>query len=272
MGEVNRQGFLTKEGGSWKSWKKRFFVLRGGDLMYSKKPEGGSLGIISLKGAGKIEPVEYKKKEFCFSLQTPERVWYMCCSSEEDRKNWVDALTKERDRVNAPPKAIPVGGTVAPPKPIGLEDFDLLKVIGKGSFGKVFQVRKKDNGQIYAMKVLNKKAIIKRGEVQHTLTEKNILKNLVHPFLVNLYFTFQTQDKLCFVMGALSSGGTKHMQFINGSSQTSSTEASCSPTCKRRRSSPSPAPSSTSRRSPWASSICTTWASSTAISSPRISS
>lgn len=203
MGELNRQGFLTKEGGSWKSWKKRFFVLRGGDLMYSKKPEGGSLGIISLKGAGKIEPVEYKKKEFCFSLQTPERVWYMCCSSEEDRKNWVDALTKERNRVNAPPKAIPVGGTAPAPKPIGLEDFDLMKVIGKGSFGKVFQVRKKDNGQIYAMKVLNKKAIIKRGEVQHTLTEKNILKNLVHPFLVNLYFTFQTQDKLCFVMGSL---------------------------------------------------------------------
>jgi len=81
-----------------------------------------------------------------------------------------------------------------------------MKVIGKGSFGKEFQVRKKDNGQIYAMKVLNKKAIIKRGEVQHTLTEKNILKNLVHPFLVNLYFTFQTHDKLCFVMDFVNGG------------------------------------------------------------------
>jgi len=56
------------------------------------------------------------------------------------------------------------------------------------------------------MKVLNKKAIIKRGEVLHTLTEKNILQNLVHPFLVNLYFSFQTPDKLCFVMDFVNGG------------------------------------------------------------------
>lgn len=55
---------------------------------------------------------------------------------------------------------------------IGPEDFDLLKVIGKGSFGKVFLVRKKDTQKVYAMKVLNKKIIIEKNEVEHTKSEK----------------------------------------------------------------------------------------------------
>ena len=51
---------------------------------------------------------------------------------------------------------------------ISIKDFDLLNVVGKGSFGKVMQVRKKDNGKIYAMKVLNKQTILDRGELAHT--------------------------------------------------------------------------------------------------------
>ncbi|KAH9272542.1 hypothetical protein BASA83_005041 [Batrachochytrium salamandrivorans] len=54
-----------------------------------------------------------------------------------------------------------------------------LKVLGKGSFGKVLQVRKKDTGRIYAMKVLVKKDIVERQEVQHTLSERNVL--IKHP-------------------------------------------------------------------------------------------
>jgi RAC serine/threonine-protein kinase len=190
MGEQHKQGFLTKEGGGWKSWKKRFFVLRNGELRYSKKPEGGSLGIISLLGAGDIQSCEYKRKEFCFSIQTSSRTWYMCAASDSDRESWVSVLGKEKDRLNKPgANGAPAGasGGAVSPKQVGIDDFLLMRVIGQGSFGKVFQVRKKDNDQIYAMKVLTKSAIIQRGEVQHTLTELNILKNLVHPFLVNMY-------------------------------------------------------------------------------------
>jgi serum/glucocorticoid-regulated kinase 2 len=56
-------------------------------------------------------------------------------------------------------------GTVAAPKRVGLKEFVLLKVVGKGSFGKVMQVRKKDTGRIYAMKVLQKANIIRRNQV-----------------------------------------------------------------------------------------------------------
>ena len=69
-----------------------------------------------------------------------------------------------------------------------LEDFDLLKVLGKGGFGKVMLVRKKGTDDIYAMKVLKKEAVIRRNQVAHTKTETHILKQIRHPFLTRMYF------------------------------------------------------------------------------------
>ena len=71
---------------------------------------------------------------------------------------------------------------------VGLDDFDLLKVLGKGGFGKVMLVRKKGTEDIYAMKVLKKEAVIKRQQVAHTKTETKILKQIRHPFLTRMYF------------------------------------------------------------------------------------
>ena len=71
---------------------------------------------------------------------------------------------------------------------------------------KVYQVRKKDTKKIYAMKVLNKKTIFDRGEVEHTKAEKSILQKLCHPFLVNLNYSFQTPDKLYFIMDYVNGG------------------------------------------------------------------
>ncbi|KAI3638835.1 hypothetical protein MIR68_003333 [Amoeboaphelidium protococcarum] len=86
------------------------------------------------------------------------------------------------------------------------DDFELLKVLGKGSFGKVLQVRKRDTNRIYAMKVLYKKDIIERQEVEHTMSERHILKLTNHPFLVGLKFAFQTQDKLYLVLDFMNGG------------------------------------------------------------------
>jgi len=85
-------------------------------------------------------------------------------------------------------------------------DFTLLKVIGKGSFAKVVLVRKKDTGKLYAMKVLNKPAIIKRKQVEHTKTERNVLARVDHPYIVRCRSAFQTEDKLYFVLDYCSGG------------------------------------------------------------------
>ncbi|KAF9246987.1 kinase-like domain-containing protein [Melanogaster broomeanus] len=86
-------------------------------------------------------------------------------------------------------------------------DFEFLKLIGRGTFGKVFQVRKRDTKRIYAMKVLSKKEIIAKKEVAHTIGERKILqRSLESPFLVGLKFSFQTDTDLYLVTDFKSGG------------------------------------------------------------------
>ncbi|KAK7060323.1 Serine/threonine-protein kinase [Paramarasmius palmivorus] len=86
-------------------------------------------------------------------------------------------------------------------------DFEFLKLIGRGTFGKVFQVRKKDTKRIYAMKVLSKKEIVAKKEVAHTIGERKILqRSLESPFLVGLKFSFQTERELYLVTDFKSGG------------------------------------------------------------------
>ena len=54
-------------------------------------------------------------------------------------------------------------------------DFEMISIIGKGSYGKVSLVKKKDTGQLYALKVLKKSEIVRRNQVEHTMTERRIL-------------------------------------------------------------------------------------------------
>mmetsp|Transcript_3896 Transcript_3896/g.5838 ORF Transcript_3896/g.5838 Transcript_3896/m.5838 type:complete len:784 (-) Transcript_3896:24-2375(-) len=92
------------------------------------------------------------------------------------------------------------------PKTVGVDDFLLLKVVGRGNFGKVMQVRKKDTGRIYAMKVLRKDAIIAADAIRHTLAESSVLRRINHPFIVNLKYAFQTSDKLYMILDYLNGG------------------------------------------------------------------
>lgn len=91
-------------------------------------------------------------------------------------------------------------------RPIGIEDFELLKVLGKGSFGKVMLVRYRGDQQLYAMKTLRKAALVKRNQLGHTATERTILQTIRNPFLVKLNFAFQNQDKLYMVLDYMAGG------------------------------------------------------------------
>ncbi|KAI9803023.1 MAG: hypothetical protein M1825_002256 [Sarcosagium campestre] len=94
-------------------------------------------------------------------------------------------------------------------KHYGPNDFQILKLIGKGTFGQVYQVRKKDTQRIYAMKVLSKKVIVQKKEVAHTVGERNILVRTAmadSPFIVGLKFSFQTPTDLYLVTDYMSGG------------------------------------------------------------------
>uniref|UniRef100_A0A1A7YG58 non-specific serine/threonine protein kinase n=1 Tax=Iconisemion striatum TaxID=60296 RepID=A0A1A7YG58_9TELE len=94
---------------------------------------------------------------------------------------------------------------------VGMENFELLKVLGTGAYGKVFLVRKNtghDAGQLYAMKVLKKAAIVQKAKTtEHTRTERQVLENIRQsPFLVTLHYAFQTQSKLHLILDYVSGG------------------------------------------------------------------
>jgi serum/glucocorticoid-regulated kinase 2 len=91
-----------------------------------------------------------------------------------------------------------------------IEDFELLKVIGKGSFGKVMQVMKKDTQRIYALKTIRKQHIISRSEVTHTLAERSVLAQINNPFIVPLKFSFQSPEKLYLVLSFVNGGELFH--------------------------------------------------------------
>ncbi|KAI9821189.1 MAG: hypothetical protein M1827_003923 [Pycnora praestabilis] len=91
-----------------------------------------------------------------------------------------------------------------------IEDFDLLKVVGKGSFGKVMQVMKRDTHRIYALKTIRKAHIISRSEVAHTLAERSVLAQINNPFIVPLKFSFQSPEKLYLVLAFVNGGELFH--------------------------------------------------------------
>ncbi len=90
--------------------------------------------------------------------------------------------------------------------PSTLEDFKHLKVLGQGSFGKVILVQNQNNNKLYAMKILNKKFIVKKNQVSHTQTERVLLEKLKHPFIVRLNYAFQDSKRLYFLTEFLQGG------------------------------------------------------------------
>ena len=75
-------------------------------------------------------------------------------------------------------------------KKVTLQDFEIKKVLGRGSFGKVFLVFKKDTKEVFAMKALRKDVIIEYDQVESTKLEKDILLQADHPFLVGMSYVF----------------------------------------------------------------------------------
>lgn len=73
---------------------------------------------------------------------------------------------------------------------VTLEDFQIKKVIDKGSFGKVFLVVQKSTGQYYAMKRINKDILIDKNQIQNTKNEKEILFQSNHPFVLSMDYVF----------------------------------------------------------------------------------
>ncbi|ETW84319.1 hypothetical protein HETIRDRAFT_313476 [Heterobasidion irregulare TC 32-1] len=83
---------------------------------------------------------------------------------------------------------------------VGPSSFQKIKLLGRGDVGKVFLVREKKSGKLFAMKVLSKQEMILRKKIKRALTEQEILATANHPFIVTLHHSFQSDEYLYFCM------------------------------------------------------------------------
>ncbi|XP_064207723.1 RAC-beta serine/threonine-protein kinase-like [Anguilla rostrata] len=234
MNEVSvvREGWLHKRGEYIKTWRPRYFILKsdGSFIGYKEKPETSDLSLPPLNNFSVAECQLMKTERprpntfviRCLQWTTViERTFHV--ENNEEREEWMRAIQAVtnglKTREEEEPMDIKFGSPsdcsgmeemeVAMSKSrskVTMSDFDYLKLLGKGTFGKVILVKEKATGMYYAMKILRKEVIIAKDEVAHTVTESRVLQNTRHPFLTTLKHAFQTHDRLCFVMEYANGG------------------------------------------------------------------
>jgi len=91
-------------------------------------------------------------------------------------------------------------------KKITENDFEVLRMLGKGAFGKVVLAQKRDDGEFYAVKILEKQALLKKDSLEQIKTERNILEMARHEFIVGLEYCFHSPSRVYFAMKFMQGG------------------------------------------------------------------
>uniref|UniRef100_A0A669ECN8 non-specific serine/threonine protein kinase n=1 Tax=Oreochromis niloticus TaxID=8128 RepID=A0A669ECN8_ORENI len=234
MNEVSivREGWLHKRGEYIKTWRPRYFILKsdGSFIGYKEKPDlndqtSPPLNNFSVAECQLMKTERPRPNTFvirCLQWTTViERTFHV--ESNEEREGWIRAIQyvanslkmqeqgeeEPMDVLSSPNESSLVEMEAVMSKSrtkVTMSDFEYLKLLGKGTFGKVILVKEKTTGVHYAMKILRKMVIIAKDEVAHTVTESRVLQNTKHPFLTTLKYAFQTHDRLCFVMEYANGG------------------------------------------------------------------
>lgn len=189
------------------------FVLHGMDLEYDYNYVSPKRKIIVQFIAEAY--LEGKKEEIAFCELNEKSLKRVVTLKDEKKKDLSfsrmpgSGLSNVRDYI-APETDMSRSGTIFSRrkefKEVKLTDFKPIKVLGRGSFGKVTMVEFVKTKELYAMKSLKKDVLLDQDQVENTLLEKKILTELEHPFLVGLVFCFQTEERIYFILPFIHGG------------------------------------------------------------------
>ena len=139
-----------------------------------------------------------------------------CCAKKKENKDdnlLNDSYNKDQNysitedsskKVSSNPEAYTKMENVD--KKLCYEDFEPLKLLGTGSFGRVLLVRKKNNDKLYAMKILLKSYLKKKNQQEHTKTERDLMVSINCPFIMNIKYAFQDEIQLYLVTEFMQGG------------------------------------------------------------------
>ncbi|AQK63485.1 putative serine/threonine protein kinase IREH1 [Zea mays] len=132
-----------------------------------------------------------------------EKYLQLCDSVDMDKVDSTSTIMDEEDDVVRSLRASPV-------HPIkdrtSIDDFEIIKPISRGAFGRVFLAKKRTTGDLFAIKVLRKADMIRKNAVESILAERDILITVRNPFVVRFFYSFTSRDNLYLVMEYLNGG------------------------------------------------------------------
>uniref|UniRef100_A0A0X3P2D1 non-specific serine/threonine protein kinase n=1 Tax=Schistocephalus solidus TaxID=70667 RepID=A0A0X3P2D1_SCHSO len=223
--KIKKEGWLMKRGEHIKTWRRRYFILREDGTFYGYKniPKDDLAQPLNNFTVRDCQIICLNKpKPYTFLMRglqwttVVERLFFV--EHESERHEWLQAIQLVANRLRSESEGptsicqVDLADDVVldlpqrPPKRYKLSDFELLKVLGKGTFGKVVLCKEKQTGYFYAMKILKKAVLIEKEEVGHTQTEHRVLQQNNHPFMTQLRYSFTTRDHIFFVMEYVNGG------------------------------------------------------------------
>lgn len=202
---MSTSGYLYRQFGVLKAWKKFYCVLSNNVIneYVDKNLEKVSETIIDKDS--QFSTNTEAKKPYCFKLKKGDKFIIYHAENEKVFSDWISQISLIYNNEKNISNNSKTNEQKTKTK-VSLDDFHIIKVIGRGYYGKVFLVRYKGDGKLYALKAMSKAKIAEDNIIKQILEERNILFQNQHPFLTKAFFTFQTDAKVFIVLEYIPGG------------------------------------------------------------------
>ena len=191
-----KSGFLKQHDSFTKLWKRVYCTLHANIFSaYQDEQKKIIEKQILLSPEAEVTLLPFSGNRLFSILLPSKESLNFACDTSDDSQSWVSSLKNSCKDTNKFSNCS-----------LSITDFDIISVIGRGYFGKVMLVKKRESDELYALKTIHKSRLIESGKVETVLNERNILAKSKHPFITELKFAFQSSSKFYLGLEYVSGG------------------------------------------------------------------